>query len=729
MLQYGGAIYHKDALDFIQCNVSNHIQHYAALPPCFLKITPFNHDHFSRLIIHSYFDVAGIGGSSIHGGVLDRCQPEFNWDSFADSPYGYYFKLAIISIVSNNNSSQTVSSRPYRLCFCSNYTYYDTCKVTESITVYRGEVFSVYLEAVGQGGATTAEVTATTNQYFSRLKRISESTQTLHPFCTQLNYTIYSTLDDTISHFRVVDGNCKENNFDSVILNVTLLPCPEAFTLSGDQCTCEERLHRYNATCTIGDKFTIAKISGVTFWMSILYDNDSYQGLILYKTCPTDYCITGNTHFTLDDLDLQCSPNRSGVLCGACSSNYSLLLGSSKCAVCPDTYLALLLPFACAGISLVAFLSLLKLTVATGVLNGLIVYANIVQVNRNIFFPDNTVNVLTLFIAWLNLDLGFETCFYNGMDAYAQTCLQFAFPVFVWILISLIIVTSRYSVTVSKLIGHNPIAVLATLLLMSYTKILKIIIDVFSYVKLDYPDNEKVTVWLKDANEPYLKSRHLFLTVATCLVLVFFFFPYTLFLLLGHKLYYISGKKHFHWLNRLKPLLDSYHAPYNFHTRYWTGFLLVVRCALYFVFGYNSLGDTSNSLLAIIITFTILISKFWLSKRIYKKLYVNLFEDTMYLNLIVLSAFTLAQMNSEVIVYLSVGVTFVSILAVIVHHLHILYTAKTPLWLKIKLHISGYLQSKNTPKEINEPPVSMPKEYPHIVSKTVVELREPLLEN
>ena len=83
------------------------------------------------------------------------------------------------------------------------------------------------------------------------------------------------------------------------------------------------------------------------------------------------------------------------------------MLGSSKCAVCPNTYLALLLPFACAGISLVAFLSLLKLTVATGVLNSLIVYANIVQ---NIFFPDNTVNVLTVFVAWLNLD--------QGMDAY-----------------------------------------------------------------------------------------------------------------------------------------------------------------------------------------------------------------------------------------------------------------------------------------------------------------------
>ena len=416
------------------------------------------------------------------------------------------------------------------------------------------------------------------------------------------------------------------------------------------------------------------------------------------------------------------------MLCGACVSNYSLLLGSSRCAICPNTYLALLFPLVCAGFSLVAFLSFLKLTVATGMLNSLIIYGNVVQANRNIFFPDNTGNVLTVFIAWLNLDLGFATCFYNGMDAYAQTCLQFAFPVFVWILISLIIVTSRYSITVSKLIGHNPIAVLATLLLMSYTKILKIIIDVFSYVKLDYPDNEQVTVWLKDANEPYLQSRHLLLTVVTCLVFIFLFFPYTLFLLLGHKLYRLSGKKHFHWLNRLKPLLESYYAPYNIHTRYWTGFLLLVRCVLYVIFSYNSLGATSKSLLAINITFTIIVSKITLfSGRIYKQLFVNIIEVGMYVNLITLSAFTLAQMNSAVVVYFSVGVTFVVMLAVIVHHFHLLYTAKTALWLKMKVRISGYQQRKKL-KEINEISIAAPKDS-HTVSKTVVELREPLLEN
>ena len=179
------------------------------------------------------------------------------------------------------------------------------------------------------------------------------------------------------------------------------------------------------------------------------------------------------------------------------------------------------------------------------------------------------------------------------MTAYAQTWLQFAFPLYVWVLISLIILSSRYSITVSKLIGHNPIAVLATLLLMSYTKLLKIIIEVYSSVNLSYPDNETRTVWLKDANVPYLQSWHLFLTVVTALFLIFFFLPYTLLLLLGYKVYRFSGRKYFRWLNRMKPLLESYYAPYTVHNRYWTGFLLLVRCILYMILSSYSLGDSS----------------------------------------------------------------------------------------------------------------------------------------
>ena len=169
-------------------------------------------------------------------------------------------------------------------------------------------------------------------------------------------------------------------------------------------------------------------------------------------------------------LDQQCAYNHSGLLCGACAENYSLIFDNLKCKKCSNNYLLLFIAFAAAGIVLVAFLSLLRLTVATGLINSIILYANIVQANKILFFHNYHVNVLTVFIAWMNLDLGIPTCFYDGMDAYAHTWLQFAFPLYVWVLISAIILASRYSTVVTRLLGSNPVAVLATLLLMSYTK-------------------------------------------------------------------------------------------------------------------------------------------------------------------------------------------------------------------------------------------------------------------
>ena len=162
---------------------------------------------------------------------------------------------------------------------------------------------------------------------------------------------------------------------------------------------------------------------GGAFWVG--YDNgNESRGLILHPNCPFDYCTSKKTYFAVDDSDKQCNYNRSGLVCGRCSQNLSLALGSSRCLQCSNSYLSLLAAFGLAGVALVLLLLVLRLTVAAETINGLIFYANIIAVNSAIFFkPQVTIptgpiaNVLSVFIAWLNLDLGIEICFYNGMDA------------------------------------------------------------------------------------------------------------------------------------------------------------------------------------------------------------------------------------------------------------------------------------------------------------------------
>ena len=102
--------------------------------------------------------------------------------------------------------------------------------------------------------------------------------------------------------------------------------------------------------------------------------------------------------------DKQCAFNRTGILCGECPDGLSLVLGSSKCLHCSNLYLLLVIAFALAGLILVIFLIVCNLTVSEGMINGLVFYANVVHMNRSIYFPSTEANPLAVFIAWLNLD-------------------------------------------------------------------------------------------------------------------------------------------------------------------------------------------------------------------------------------------------------------------------------------------------------------------------------------
>ena len=66
-----------------------------------------------------------------------------------------------------------------------------------------------------------------------------------------------------------------------------------------------------------------------------------------------------------------------------------------------------------------ALILVLNLTVAIGTLNGLIFYANIAAANSSTFFPSRSI--LSIIMAWMNLELGIDTCFFEGMDTYWKT--------------------------------------------------------------------------------------------------------------------------------------------------------------------------------------------------------------------------------------------------------------------------------------------------------------------
>ena len=157
----------------------------------------------------------------------------------------------------------------------------------------------------------------------------------------------------------------------------------------------------------------------------------------------------------LNGADVQCANNRSGLLCGSCKPGLTLSLGSSLCIPCSKVWhkdiVIILVSFFVSGILLVVSILVLNLTVAVGTLNGLIFYANIIGANTSIFFPTANLKFLSIFLSWVNLEVGFDACFYDGMDTYWKTWLQLAFPIYIIVLVIIIIIVSEYSMMFSEL--------------------------------------------------------------------------------------------------------------------------------------------------------------------------------------------------------------------------------------------------------------------------------------
>ena len=108
---------------------------------------------------------------------------------------------------------------------------------------------------------------------------------------------------------------------------------------------------------------------------------------------------------------------------------YSQVLGSSVCKRCSNWWVLTIFPFAFAGLVLVAAIIFLNTTVSIGTINVLFFYANIVQANQAICFPEKSIT--SVIMAWLNLDVGIKVCSFDGMDAYVKTWLQPVFPIYI----------------------------------------------------------------------------------------------------------------------------------------------------------------------------------------------------------------------------------------------------------------------------------------------------------
>lgn len=158
------------------------------------------------------------------------------------------------------------------------------------------------------------------------------------------------------------------------------------------------------------------------------------------------------------------------------------------------------------------------------------------------------------------------------MDDYAKMWLELAFPFYLILIAASLIIMSHHSTKIQRLTSQRAIPVLATLFLLSYTKILLVVSSVmFSYSTITHlPSGQTSLVWCVDANVPLCSIKFITLFVI-CLVIFTIQVPFSIILLFTRTL------SRFHFVNNFKPLLDAYQAPYKDRYYNWTGIQLVVR--------------------------------------------------------------------------------------------------------------------------------------------------------
>ena len=712
----GGAIYVSAVNPLIYCT---QISAYLPKDECFFQLPGQNlsNDLDVQFVVKN--NSADDAGSVLFGGAVDNCKltglHSYNSGEVFD-------KLVHNEDEADFNTTSMVSSTPLRICPCED----NVPKCSQSLhslenvayphLVYPGETLQVSVVAVGQRDGTVSSIVRSTARtdtvIFYDINLLDDQyLQQTNSICTKLNYTVFSLSQHVVLVLHPEGSPCSKYIDGKLYIAVNLnQTCPPGFSISESarSCVCEPRLSQYTNQCNITNGLgRLTRDSSQSFWVG--YDNTS-QELILHPHCPLDYCVNDVKVFPLNATDIQCDYNRSGLLCGQCKEGYSLVLGTSQCRKCANIYLLLLIPFALMGVALVFLLLVCKFTVAAGTLSGLVFYSNIVGVNRTIFLPVRSTDALSVFIAWLNLDFGLEICFYDGMDAYSKAWLQFAFPVYIWVLVGLMIFISHYSQRFANLLGNNPVSVLATLILLSYAKILRTLIATVYFTHLEYATHNR-SVWLHDANIDYLNGKHIPLFLVAVLIFLFLFLPYTLLLLFGQWLQAISHLKLFSWVNsaRLKPFMDSYHAPYKGKHHYWPGLLLVLRFVLLLVFAFNRQREISINLLAILLGAGILQLWAWVSGGVYKRWYLDALEGSFVLNLITLGVATyhvqLSGGDQLAVGCTSVSVTVATFFGILAYHIF-QQLRQTRMWKKIpkpSFTFTKLMNTKQTENNLNNP--------------------------
>ena len=630
------------------------------------------------------------------------------------TPSKFFTKFLNITAISIDKGN--IGIIPSSICTCTNSFEYE-CISHDVSQTFPGQTFTINLIVPRLTRSVTVMVeTANLPSNGCIVTRATEITQAhSNTGCNQYNYTVWS--DKTECELYLSAEGMPE------IFYVKLLPCPVGFSLQGhlQGCHCDTVLDCdviSVTTCNLADGTILRPANS---WISADTVNGSHKYHVSSQ-CPFDYCLPYSTYLNLFTPDMHCQFNRSGLLCGHCQEGLSVVFGSSQCKMCSNIYLFIIIPIAIVGIALVMMLFVLKLTVTNGTISTFIFYVNIVNTNYSNLLP-NCHSPICILLSISNLDLGVETCFYNDMSGYSKTCLQLAFPFYLIMIALALIMGSRYSSKVQRLTARRGLHVLATLFLLSYTKILSMVCHVlFFYTQITHlPSRHTQLFWSVDTSVELFGGRFTIVFVISLIVFVILV-SFNVLLLFTRSLL------RFKFVNTFKPLLDPYLGPYKDKYFYWTGMQLLLRSIFF------SLSALDNKIS--LITGTIAVGILHCMQGIlhpFKSRFNNVQESLFLLNLLLVYIFASyngwKETNSTVVEYLILVVLVYFIIFIIYTCIITILQNNTVLQLRrlIGMHVKVQKGWKRNNNKVEEVSMNYRRNEIPDVTFNYKEFREPLV--
>ena len=378
-----------------------------------------------------------------------------------------------------------------------------------------------------------------------------------------------------------INGNLSQDNFNITLFALDSLAQTE-FTINLTDCSPGFEYDEASAACVCDQKINDSRIRiecesdgrlSVSSEVWIGYGPDDYLTIL---ACQYDYCQSGSKKVKPPDFDYLCRVgfNRTGIACGQCAENYSIIFGSNECKKCSNYWLFYAPIFLLQGISVICAICFLRITISEGYLNGVLFYSNVVSIYLPVFSYSTNLSTVFVLVSWLNLDWGIPTCFYDGMTALESTALEFFFPLYLYILMVCIILIARHSKAFTNWFVHRGFSatkLFVTLILMTYTSLLQTCVEILGATAVTTFNNKTYIQWTRDPNQGYFRDKHIPLGLIAILLLIFFLIPLPCLLIFPAIVFKVK------FLKRFKPIYDALWAPFKPTFRFWVGLRLLLR--------------------------------------------------------------------------------------------------------------------------------------------------------